>query len=585
MANIYEIIALRALNATKTVNPITYLGIRCFLDSFSNEFDENGLEHFIRHKLKVRQHWFTWEHKIYKEINDKDEFDYRDFISLSPFGVISEAFLLRELLNEKCFDHKENVYSYMPSKNNSNRNFKYYFEGYKNRGEKIKEEIKKNKQLNILVLDLKAFYPSIDKDNLLELIEKLQERGLSENSYKIIINLTKSLLNQSDKGVPKGVPIGTDLSHFIAQIYLHDFDIQLIEKFNSKYFRYVDDIIIFGDSNKIESIKTIVENALPDELKINHSKTSLLTSDEWKKMHSSCEDKDVFHDTLKWLTGYLAVHSDHLEKIESLKNKLKEKSINVPLMKIQNQSKSKNWIYYLIKGNIIYYIKLLHLNEDYFISKFCNIKEQYLNDIYELLENNYFTDENDAKNRIKVQKLRSVISRLLYLLPPNELEEIGERLPKINKISDLQVIINAIIKIDLIPAFNYCGKPIQTICEIWGEADLGVITLSKQDFMKIDKINEIIDSILIMRLYGVIDFNFMELSSLLNERNQKYCAVVLGYSVNLTEEEKKNSYLSELYGLFKGKTLEEKREYLTTRFDQEEGLGLAGLNLGFGYSL
>jgi hypothetical protein len=54
MANTYKTIALRALNATKTVNPITYLGIRCFLDSFSNEFDEDGLEHFIRHKLKVR---------------------------------------------------------------------------------------------------------------------------------------------------------------------------------------------------------------------------------------------------------------------------------------------------------------------------------------------------------------------------------------------------------------------------------------------------------------------------------------------------------------------------------------------------
>ncbi len=149
----------------------------------------------------------------------------------------------------------------------------------------------------------------------------------------------------------------------------------------------------------------------------------------------------------------------------------------------------------------------------------------------------------------------------------------------------MQVIINAITKIDLIPALKYCGKVIQTICEIWGNSDLEIIILSKQDFMKIEKINEIIDSILIMRLYGVIDFDFVELSLLLNEKNKKYCAVVLGYSVNLTEDEKKSSYLSEIYGLFKGKTLEEKREYLTTRFDQEEGLSLAGLNLGFGYSI
>jgi hypothetical protein len=131
MANTYETIALRALNATKTVNPITYLGIRCFLDSFSNEFDEHGLENFIRHKLKVRQHWFTWGHKIYKEVNDKDEFIYRDFISLSPFGVIAEAFLLRELLSEECFEHKKNVYSYMPSKKTHTETFCIILKGIK----------------------------------------------------------------------------------------------------------------------------------------------------------------------------------------------------------------------------------------------------------------------------------------------------------------------------------------------------------------------------------------------------------------------------------------------------------------------
>ena len=191
-----------------------------------------------------------------------------------------------------------------------------------------------------------------------------------------------------------------------------------------------------------------------------------------------------------------------------------------------------------MKVKIIYYINLLHFKEDYFVSNFYDIKSYHLKSINQLLINTNFTDENDTFNRIKVQELRSIISKLLYLLPPNELKEIGKKLPTINKISDLQVIINAITKIDAIPALKYCGKVIQTICEIWGNADLDIIILSKQDFMKIEDINKVIDSILIMTLYGVIDFDFVELSLLLNERNQKYCAVVLGYSINLTEDEK-----------------------------------------------
>jgi hypothetical protein len=398
MASTYEIIALRALNATKTVNPITYLGIRCFLDSFSSEFDEHGLDNFIRHKLKIRQHWLTWDHKIYKEINDKNEFIYRDFISLSPFGTISEAFLLRALLSEKCFEHKKNIYSYMPSKKNSYRNFKYYFEGYKSRGEKIEEEIKKNKRLNILVLDLEKFYPSIDETMLLKLIEKLRGSGLSDNSYKIAINLINSLLKQSNKGVP----IGTDLSHFIAQIYLSDFDSQMIDKFNNRYFRYVDDIIILGYESEIETIKAIVENTLPDGLNINHSKTDQLTINQWNEIHSSSDDKDVFHDTLKWLTGYLAVHP---KKTEILRNKFKEKSISVPLMRIQNQSKSKGWISYLKKTNILYCIRLLMFNEAHFVSEFHDIKLHLLKKINTLIENTDFTDENDTCNRTNVQEL------------------------------------------------------------------------------------------------------------------------------------------------------------------------------------
>jgi len=575
MGSSYETIALRALNATKTVNPITYLGIRCFLDSFSGEFDEHGFECFIRHKLEVRTNWLTWEHKVFKEINQGD-FVYRDFISLSPFGVISEAFLLREILSEKCFEHKENVYSYIPSKKSSYRNFNYYFNGFKVRNEKIKQEIDKNKQLNILILDLKAFYPSISEDKLLEKFEKLRERGLSENSYKITINLIKYLLNQPNKGVP----IGTDLSHFLAQIYLHDFDVKLIELFGNRYFRYVDDIAILAEANEIEYIKTIVKSNLPVELDFKDDKTTQLTSDDWNKMHYSIDNKDTFYGILNLLTAYLAVYP---EKIESLKFKLKEKNINIPLIRIQNQSKSKGWRYFLRK--IIKIRHLLFIDEDFFISNLTNIKQDCLSKLNELLINSNFTDENDACNRAKVQELRFIVSRLFYLLPRGELEEIDKKLPNINKIADLKAVINAVTKMDLISACNYGGKVIQTICEIWVEANLDMIALSEQDLMKFDNINNAIESILVMRLYGIIEFDFKDISSLLNDRNVKYCAIVLGYKVDLTDDEKKFSYLSELYGLFKGRTLEEKREFLITRFDQEEELILAGLTLGFGYSL
>lgn len=85
-----------------------------------------------------------------------------------------------------------------------------------------------------LKVDIRKFYPSVNTDKLMAMIER-------KIKDKKMLNLIHSILSMED-----GLPIGMILSQLLANYYLSDIDMM----FNSKYYnRYADDIVIFG-SNK-----------------------------------------------------------------------------------------------------------------------------------------------------------------------------------------------------------------------------------------------------------------------------------------------------------------------------------------------
>lgn len=92
-----------------------------------------------------------------------------------------------------------------------------------------------------LKIDIKKFYPSIDRVILMDIVKK-----------KIKCKRTLDLHNEIINSAPgdKGVPIGNYLSQFYANLYLTYFDHWVKQELNVKYyFRYCDDIVLLS-SNK-----------------------------------------------------------------------------------------------------------------------------------------------------------------------------------------------------------------------------------------------------------------------------------------------------------------------------------------------
>ncbi len=91
-----------------------------------------------------------------------------------------------------------------------------------------------------LKLDIKKFYPSINHD----ILKQLLRRKFKDNS---LLELLDEIIDSAN-----GVPIGNYLSQYLANFYLTYFDHWLKENKRVKYyFRYCDDLVIFG-SNKEE---------------------------------------------------------------------------------------------------------------------------------------------------------------------------------------------------------------------------------------------------------------------------------------------------------------------------------------------
>lgn len=122
----------------------------------------------------------------------------------------------------------------------------------------LKRYLRNNDAIYCLKLDIKQFFPSIDKNILMN---KLERRFKD----KQVLDLFKEIVYGYEGS---GLPIGNYTSQHLANFYLSDLDHFMKEKYHAKYYlRYMDDIIILGWSkawlrrakNKIQSLLTNID--------------------------------------------------------------------------------------------------------------------------------------------------------------------------------------------------------------------------------------------------------------------------------------------------------------------------------------
>lgn len=127
----------------------------------------------------------------------------------------------------------------------------------------IDEAISSGRYTHFVKIDVKNFYPSINHGLLLKILRKSIRK--KEILYLITSAIESKTLSerqsQSDKNLDKnslGVPQGLSISNILAEIYLSDFDREIVKFPDIKYFRYVDDILVLCDGKYVKVAKKLI---------------------------------------------------------------------------------------------------------------------------------------------------------------------------------------------------------------------------------------------------------------------------------------------------------------------------------------
>jgi RNA-directed DNA polymerase len=243
---------------------------------------------------------------------------------------------------------------------------------------RIKNDVVSDVYTGVIKLDVRSFYPSIKHAELRSRLgKKIRNDDIKNTLFSAITSPTVSVSKKSDENSNRGVPQGLAISNILASVYLINIDKYFESYPNIKYYRYVDDVLIFCNFDDAKSIAT--------DIRKRFSNIGLKTYDPVKRPDkSTIERLGNYFDYL----GYQfkgGVISAKNGTVENLKGSLvsiftsykhsKQKSEEFLLWRLNLRvtgcifdNSAKGWLFFFAEINDE---KLLHILDNY-IKKLVN---------------------------------------------------------------------------------------------------------------------------------------------------------------------------------------------------------------------
>lgn len=162
----------------------------------------------------------------------------------------------------------------------------------------------------VLKLDIKKFYPSINKEILKKKFRKVIKCGDTLDLVDKIVDSSK-----------QGLPIGNYTSQWFANYYLQDLDHFIKETLKVPYYiRYMDDMVLFHRNKKeLHKIKKEIEKFIENE--------GLKIKDDWQLFKLDSRPLDFLG--YRFYRGYTTLRRSNFLRIKRrIKRVYKKKKIN-----------------------------------------------------------------------------------------------------------------------------------------------------------------------------------------------------------------------------------------------------------------
>lgn len=157
-----------------------------------------------------------------------------------------------------------------------------------------------------LKLDIKHFYPSVDK----QILKNKFRRIIKDRETLYLIDLI------IDSNV-EGLPIGNYTSQWFANFYLQDLDHFIKEQLKVKYYvRYMDDMVLFSNNKKeLRKIKKAIDDFLSNE--------RLRIKENWQLFKTESRPLDFLG--YRFYRGYTTLRRNNFLRIKRRAKKISKK--------------------------------------------------------------------------------------------------------------------------------------------------------------------------------------------------------------------------------------------------------------------
>lgn len=424
-------LAVKALNQYRRRDIFPYLALRYYVESSVGR--QNRWIKDVCTRLTTQNENFGYLRMYHFKEFSNDKFEHRDIHIPAPSEALSEVALITELSKHEEFIPKPYVYSYrFSSEKEKNGVFKPYFDGFKERHKSISDSCWTVEDGVVLYTDIKKFYPSIVSVDAVTAWQNACQQSEISNEYKKlglkILENHKKVCEKEKTG--KGLLTGPMFSHVIANLLLDRIDMEMNAISSGSYWRYVDDVVFVGSSEKVALWR--------EKLEEKFNELNLVLHDGDKDFQVSCEE---------WLTGefdfdnsigneWVSLISDTKRfllanplKMQELQKNFQKNNIRIPVVDYSNAVKDSSYLQRFQDWMRKYKwatksVKSITIGS---LLSQANKCEESLNiQLADLLEEDG-SSSLYAEKRI-TPKLRYLSGRLLYLSNRQVLGQLGEML-------------------------------------------------------------------------------------------------------------------------------------------------------------
>lgn len=339
-------LAIKALNQYRRRDIFPYLALRYYVESSVGR--QNRWIKEVCTRLTTQNDNFSYLRMYhFKDVSD-DGFIHRDIYVPAPSEALAEIALITELSKHEAFIPKPYVYSYrFSSEKEKGGVFKSYFDGFKERHKSISDLCWRTENGVVFYTDIKKFYPSItSKDAISAWDNACKNSELSCDFKKLGLRILENHMKVSEKdGTGKGLLTGPTFSHVIANLLLDRIDQEMNEISDGHYLRYVDDVVLVGNTEQVSLWREKLEEKFKELNLILHDgdKDFQVACEEWLEGEFDF-DNSIGDEWVSLISDVKRFLLANPLKRHSLQKIFQENNIRIPIVDYSNAVKDSNYL-------------------------------------------------------------------------------------------------------------------------------------------------------------------------------------------------------------------------------------------------